>query len=175
MPVLSFATSSNFLNPLIYSKQSRTITNINKTSTYWLNNIDNIISFVSSGRFVKNNILLGGCSANALSETKNNRINNSKSIFAKSFKNILTLYETLRGHTTHCIRRIDLSRVDFLVRFDLIFCFFLLLSIDTAIFRRCWCFLRFFRSLLELAFQFCDDIRILFRVLNSLKSKQSIE
>lgn len=31
--------------------------------TYWLNNIDNIISEVSSGRFVKNRIWLGGCSA----------------------------------------------------------------------------------------------------------------
>lgn len=31
-------------------------------NTYWLNNMDNIISFVSSGRFVKNKIWLGGCS-----------------------------------------------------------------------------------------------------------------
>lgn len=35
-------------------------------STYWLNNMDSMISLVSSGRLVRNRIWLGGCSGIAL-------------------------------------------------------------------------------------------------------------
>ena len=34
-------------------------------NTYWLNNMDNIISLVSSGKLVKNKIWFGGCSGMA--------------------------------------------------------------------------------------------------------------
>lgn len=41
-----------------------------KLKTYWLNNIESIISLVSSGRFVKNKIWLGGCSGTGPTPTK---------------------------------------------------------------------------------------------------------